>query len=114
MSYEAGILEDPDTSPPSDMWKLTADPILSAPDQAEDVSIEFERGLPVKISSPSIGTKTKPTELFFAANALARKHGVGRIDVSVFSDNAVQRRGRSCCATTGGGLQTSQEWLGRK
>lgn len=64
------------------MWKLTADPILSAPNEPEDVTVEFERGIPVKISSPSTGAKTNPTELFLAANALARKHGVGRIDVS--------------------------------
>jgi argininosuccinate synthase len=26
ISYEAGILEDPDITPPKDMWKLTVDP----------------------------------------------------------------------------------------
>jgi argininosuccinate synthase len=26
ISYEAGILENPNTCPPRDMWKLTADP----------------------------------------------------------------------------------------
>lgn len=83
MSYEAGILEDPNITPPADMWKLTADPVLSAPDEPEDVTIDFEQGIPVKISSPLTGTKTKPTEVFLAANALGRKHGVGRIDVSV-------------------------------
>lgn len=64
------------------MWKWTADPILSAPNEAEDVTVLFERGIPVKISSPLTGTKTNSTEVFLAANALARKHGVGRIDVS--------------------------------
>merc|ERR1712000_433030 len=80
-SYEAGILEDPDTTPPSDMWKLTADPILSAANEPEDVTIKFEKGVPVSLTSSSTGTKTSPTELFLAANALARKHGVGRIDI---------------------------------
>jgi argininosuccinate synthase len=84
VSYEAGILEDPDISPPTDMWKWTADPILSAANEPEDVTIDFERGIPVKISSSSIGTKTNATELFLAANAVARKHGVGRVDVGVF------------------------------
>merc|ERR1712093_911279 len=81
ISYEAGILEDPDTTPPSDMWKLTADPILSAANEPEDVTIKFEKGVPVSLTSSSTGTKTSPTELFLAANALARKHGVGRIDI---------------------------------
>ena len=80
-SFEAGILEDPDTTPPSDMWKLTADPILSAADEPEDITIEFEKGIPIKINASSIGTETEPTKLFIAANKLARKHGVGRIDI---------------------------------
>lgn len=98
-SYEAGILEDPDTSPPSDMWKLTADPILSAPNEPEDVTIDFEKGLPVKISSPSQGTKTNATELFLAANALARKHGVGRIDI--VENRFIGLKSRGCYETPG-------------
>jgi len=98
-SYEAGILEDPDTSPPSDMWKLTADPILSAPNEPEDVTIEFEKGIPVSISSPSTGTKTDPTELFLAANALARKHGVGRIDI--VENRFIGIKSRGCYETPG-------------
>ena len=80
-SYEAGILEDPDTTPPADMWKLTADPILSAPNEPEDVTVEFAKGLPVKITSTSEKTATDPTAIFLTANTLARKHGVGRIDI---------------------------------
>jgi argininosuccinate synthase len=80
-SYEAGILEDPDTTPPSDMWKLTADPILSAPNEPEDIVIDFKKGLPVKLTSKSQKDATDPTGIFLAANALARKHGVGRIDI---------------------------------
>ena len=63
------------------MWKLTADPILSATDEPEDITIEFEKGISVKISAQSTGTETEPTKLFLAANALTRKHGVGRLDI---------------------------------
>ena len=79
ISYEAGILEDPNTTPPSDMWKLTQAP-ESAPDLPEKISIEFAKGIPVKAS---IGDKvhTDPVDLFIALNAVARKHGVGRIDI---------------------------------
>ena len=97
-SYEAGILENPDTEPPRDMWKLTADP-MSAPNEPEDVTIEFEKGLPVKITSSSQGTKTKPTELFLAANALARKHGVGRIDI--VENRFIGLKSRGCYETPG-------------
>ncbi|KAI9728696.1 MAG: argininosuccinate synthetase [Chrysothrix sp. TS-e1954] len=78
-SYEAGILEDPDTTPPADMFKLTQDP-LKAPDQPEDFTVEFKAGLPSKLT---IGDKsiTQPLDLFLAANVIARKHGVGRIDI---------------------------------
>ncbi|KIV89018.1 argininosuccinate synthase [Exophiala mesophila] len=98
-SYEAGILEDPDTTPPSDMWKLTADPILSAPNEPEDLVIEFEKGRPVKLTSPSTGTKTTPTEIFLAANALARKHGVGRIDI--VENRFIGIKSRGCYETPG-------------
>lgn len=98
-SYEAGILEDPDTTPPSDMWKLTADPILSAPNEPEDLVIEFEKGIPVKLTSPSTGTKTTPTEIFLAANALARKHGVGRIDI--VENRFIGIKSRGCYETPG-------------
>jgi argininosuccinate synthase len=97
-SYEAGILEDPDTAPPADMWKLTADPI-SAPNEPEDVTINFEKGLPVKITSKTTGSKTSPTELFLAANALARKHGVGRIDI--VENRFIGLKSRGCYETPG-------------
>ncbi|KIW52086.1 argininosuccinate synthase [Exophiala xenobiotica] len=98
-SYEAGILEDPDTTPPSDMWKLTADPILSAANEPEDVTIKFEKGVPVSLTSSSTGTKTSPTELFLAANALARKHGVGRIDI--VENRFIGLKSRGCYETPG-------------
>jgi len=98
-SYEAGILEDPDTTPPSDMWKLTADPILSAADEPEDVTIEFEKGIPVKITAQSTGTETEPTKLFLAANALARKHGVGRVDI--VENRFIGLKSRGCYETPG-------------
>ena len=79
ISYEAGILEDPNTTPPADMWKLTTAP-EDAPSQPERLSIEFTRGLPSKVTTDS-KTVTDPVEIFLELNALARKHGVGRIDI---------------------------------
>ncbi|KAH7105934.1 argininosuccinate synthetase [Auriculariales sp. MPI-PUGE-AT-0066] len=82
ISYEAGILEQPDTTPPDDMWKLTTSP-EKAPETPERLSIIFERGLPVKVTVH--GAKevvhTDAVDIFVALNALARKHGVGRIDI---------------------------------
>lgn len=81
ISYEAGILEDPDTTPPTDMWKLTTAP-EDAPNTPERISIQFERGLPVKVTVPAQKKEyTDPVNVFLALNALARKHGIGRIDI---------------------------------
>lgn len=81
ISYEAGILEDPDTTPPVDMWKLTTAP-EDAPTTPERISLEFARGLPVKLTVPGANKSyTDPVEIFLTLNALARKHGVGRIDI---------------------------------
>ena len=49
---EAGILEDPNTTPPADMWKLTNSP-ENAPDKAEKVDITFTKGVPTKVTVAS-------------------------------------------------------------
>ncbi|KAF8329480.1 argininosuccinate synthetase [Cantharellus anzutake] len=79
ISYEAGILEDPNTTPPEDMWKLTTSPD-TAPLEPEYISIEFTAGLPTKVVN---GDKvyTDAVDIFLALNALARKHGIGRLDI---------------------------------
>ncbi|KAG2040084.1 putative argininosuccinate synthase [Suillus americanus] len=80
ISYEAGILEDPNTTPPNDMWKLTAS-LEDAPAEPEQLSIEFKAGLPVKVVIADQAPLTDPVDIFLALNAIARKHGVGRIDI---------------------------------
>jgi argininosuccinate synthase len=80
ISYEAGILEDPNTTPPDDMWKLTAS-LQDAPAEPEQLSIEFKAGLPVKVVIANQAPLTDPVDIFLALNAVARKHGVGRIDI---------------------------------
>ncbi|CAG8167499.1 unnamed protein product [Penicillium salamii] len=100
-SYEAGILEDPDTTPPTDMWKLTVDP-LSAPDQPEDFTLYFEKGVPVKLQYTEGGKQkavTDSVELFLTANAIARRHGVGRIDI--VENRFIGIKSRGCYETPG-------------
>lgn len=81
ISYEAGILEDPNTSPPADMWKLTTAP-EHAPQTPERIVIEFERGIPIRVVvSGNEEIHTDPVDIFLTLNTLARKHGVGRIDI---------------------------------
>ena len=105
-SYEAGILEDPDITPPQEMWKLTVDPV-NAPDEAEDFTLSFEKGIPVKLEyqeekkerKEHIKTVTDSVELFLAVNAIARKHGVGRIDI--VENRFIGLKSRGCYETPG-------------
>ncbi|KAK3077193.1 argininosuccinate synthetase, partial [Coniosporium uncinatum] len=97
-SYEAGILEDPNTTPPKDMWKLTVDP-QDAPEKPEQFTIIFEKGLPVKLEMADKKTVTDPVELFLTANQIARRHGVGRIDI--VENRFIGLKSRGCYETPG-------------
>ncbi|OHE96017.1 argininosuccinate synthase [Colletotrichum orchidophilum] len=78
-SYEAGMLEDPDVTPPEDMWTKTVSP-LKAPDTPLDITIHFDKGIPVKVITPQ-QTATDAVELFGLLNAIGKEHAVGRIDI---------------------------------
>ena len=97
-SYEAGILEDPNMTPPKDMWKLTIDP-LDAPDKPEDFTIQFEKGLPISLETEDGVSVTDPVELFLTANAIARRNGVGRIDI--VENRFIGIKSRGCYETPG-------------
>ncbi len=75
-SYEGGILEDPWTEPPEDMFLNTVSP-EKAPDTPEYVEIEFEEGNPVAVN----GEKLSPYKLLARLNTLGSRHGIGRADV---------------------------------
>lgn len=79
ISYESGVLEDPNHSPNKDMYRMTLDPTEAA-DEPELVTVSFKDGAPVKLKTAE-GEVTDPLELFKACNALGRKHGIGRIDI---------------------------------
>jgi argininosuccinate synthase len=74
-SIEAGILEDPWTEPPEDVYALTSSPAV-APPPTETV-IGFEAGLPVSLD----GEELPLAELVAALNAKAGAYGIGRIDM---------------------------------
>jgi len=97
-SYEAGILEDPDVTAPEDMWKLTIDP-LKAPEKPEDFTVHFEKGLPVKLEYEGGKSVTEPLDLFLTANTIARRHGVGRIDI--VENRFIGLKSRGCYETPG-------------
>ena len=95
VSHEGGILEDPATEPPPDLFLLTADPVL-APDTPEDVAIGFEEGVPVSVDAVPLA----PVDLVTQLNAVAGRHGVGRADV--VEDRLVGMKSRGIYETPGG------------
>ncbi len=95
ISYEGGILEDPWAEPPKDMFKLSVSP-EDAPDQAEEVVIDFEKGDAVAVN----GKRMNPLGVMQTLNKLGGKHGVGRIDL--VENRYVGMKSRGVYETPGG------------
>ena len=76
ISYEGGILEDPSAAPPEDIYLWTTNP-ENAPDKAEEITIEFECGVPVAVNGEKLGA----VDLLTKVNEIGAKHGVGRVDL---------------------------------
>ncbi|GAB6456568.1 argininosuccinate synthase [Bacillus cereus group sp. MYBK71-2] len=74
-SNECGILEDPWAAPPEDAYEMTL-ALEDTPNKPEFIEIGFEAGVPTTLN----GTSYPLSELIKTLNALAGKHGVGRID----------------------------------
>ena len=76
LAVEAGVLEDPWTTPPADAWQLTTDP-AAAPATPEVVTISFEAGIPVAVDTVPLDGPALIQHL----NVMAGAHGIGRIDM---------------------------------
>lgn len=74
-SCECGVLEDPWVEPPEAAYALTKN-LKDTPENPEEITIGFEKGVPV-----SLNDKSKPLpELITQLNKIAGNHGVGRLD----------------------------------
>jgi argininosuccinate synthase len=76
LSHEGGNLEDTWNAPLKEMFKLSVDP-QDAPDKPQEVTIAFERGVPVSLD----GERLSPVALVENLNRMAGAHGVGRLDL---------------------------------
>ena len=77
ISYEAGRLEELDVCGVDLVdFGMGVSP-QAAPDSAEEVTINFESGVPVSLN----GKKHSPLEIVQALNTIAGRNGVGRIDM---------------------------------
>jgi len=100
ISYESGILEDPNVVGPSDIWQMTTDP-KDAPNEPDVIEIEFKRGKPVGVKNAADGTSlTNCLQLFSYLNKIGGKHGVGRIDI--VENRQIGMKSRGLYETPGG------------
>ena len=79
ISYESGDLEDPSVPFQDAAYRKTLQ-MKSWPDEPETARIEFQNGLPTSLSC---GEKkvTSPLEIVQFANEIAKRHGIGRMDI---------------------------------
>ena len=95
ISYEGGILEDPDFEPEDSMWRITVSP-EKAPDRPEHVELEYRRGDIVAVN----GNKMTPAQALTKLNQIGGKHGIGRLDI--VENRYVGMKSRGCYETPGG------------
>ena len=74
-SIECGVLEDPWSAPPDDVFQLTASP--SHVGESREIEIGFERGAPVSVEDESLS----PLEAIVAIGKVAGSFGYGRVDM---------------------------------
>jgi len=95
ISFEGRHLENPAAEAEDSMWRWTVSP-EQAPDQAEYLDIEYEKGDIVGLNGKRMSPATVLTEL----NKLGGKHGIGRLDL--VENRYVGMKSRGCYETPGG------------
>lgn len=100
ISYESGILENPKSHAPADLYLMTKNP-EDSPNTPDVLEIEFRNGVPVKITNVKEGkSKNTPLDIFLYLNEIGGKHGVGRIDI--VENRFIGMKSRGIYETPGG------------
>jgi len=94
-SSEGMVLEDPAVPAPDYVAQRTVNP-EDAPNEAEIITIGYEKGDPVSVN----GVKLSPAALLTKLNELGGKHGVGRLDL--VENRFVGMKSRGLYETPGG------------
>jgi argininosuccinate synthase len=95
ISYEGGILEDPNFEPEESMWRITVSP-EKAPAKPEYVELEYRKGDIVSVN----GKQMTPAKVLTELNRLGGRHGIGRLDL--VENRYVGMKSRGCYETPGG------------
>jgi len=95
ISYEGGILEDPDFAPEESMWRMTVAP-EKAPDKPQVLELQYENGDIAAID----GEALTPAQVLTKLNEIGGRHGIGRLDM--VENRYVGMKSRGCYETPGG------------
>ncbi|MBQ7476690.1 MAG: argininosuccinate synthase [Selenomonadaceae bacterium] len=76
LSHEGSDLEDPFNAPNNSMFLISVAP-EDAPDKPEEISVDFEAGIPVAIN----GVKKNSVELVTELNEIGARNGIGIVDI---------------------------------
>ena len=95
ISYEGGVLEDPDVAPDESMWRMTVSP-EKAPAKSQVVELTYRSGDIVAVDGEAMSASAVLTAL----NAIGGRHGVGRLDI--VENRYVGMKSRGCYETPGG------------
>lgn len=95
ISYEGGIIENPENEPEEDMWLWTVSP-ENAPDEPTYLTIGFEKGDIVSIN----GEKMSPATVMEYLNKVGGANGIGRDDI--VENRFVGMKARGCYETPAG------------
>ncbi len=88
-AIECGVLENPWTEPPADIYTMTVDP-QAAPDEPTYVSISFKAGIPCALNDTPMSYLAIIEEL----NTIAGQNGYGRLDM--IENRLVGVKSREC------------------
>ena len=97
-SHEGGDIESPANFVNYESVLKITNALENTPDEAEFVSITFEKGLAVAVN----GLKMEPSEVLSTLNHLSGKHGIGVLDW--IEDRAIGMKSRGIYETPGGAL----------
>ena len=95
ISYEGGILEDPNAEPEESMWLWSNSP-EAAPDSPTYIELTYKGGDITAID----GVEMSPATVLTHLNKVGGEHGIGRVDI--VENRYVGMKARGCYETPGG------------
>ena len=96
ISHEGLELEDPSQAPNYDHMLVLGVTPEKAPDEDVELTINFEKGMPVSLN----GEKMKVADIIRELNAIGGKHGIGIVDI--VENRVVGMKSRGVYETPGG------------